>query len=280
MIGGDFIPHLNGRRASKVGRQRAIFRRITDIRAPDAETLKDTDLLQRARTRDFIEGGFEPEFIGRLPVRVACDALTAVDLEQILTASEDNILTQYHHDFSGYGIDFAITTEALTEIAERAQTEQTGARGLMTVLERVFRNYKFELPSTIIKSFEITTNTIQQPERELKELLRKNHLSQRGLLKTEITEFAGRFREEHGLELVFNDDAIEALVEQSIAQDKTIRAICEAKFRDFQHGLKLVSKNTGHTTFTITREVIDAPDRELSRWIVESFKQQAELNQP
>ncbi|MBU4199187.1 MAG: AAA family ATPase [Verrucomicrobia bacterium] len=240
--------------------------------APDAETLKDAELLRRALTRDFIEGGFEPEFIGRLPVRVACDALTAADLEQILTASEDNILTQYRRDFSGYGIDFAITTEALTEIAERAQTEQTGARGLMTVLERVFRNYKFELPSTTIKSFEVTTNTIQNPEAELKELLRKNHLSQRDLLKTEITEFAGRFREEHGLELVFNDDAIEALVEQSIAQDKTIRAICEAKFRDFQHGLKLIANNTKRTSFTITREVIDATDRELSRWIVESFK--------
>ena len=240
--------------------------------AADAEALKDADFLRRAQTRDFIEGGFEPEFVGRLPVRVTCDALTAEDLEQILTTSEDNILTQYRRDFSGYGIEFAITTEALAGIARRAQAEQTGARGLMTVLERVFRNYKFELPSTSIKSFEVSTDTIAEPETGLKDLLRKNRLAHRDTLKTDIAEFALRFREEHGLELVFDEDAVKALVEQGIAQDKTIRGLCEIKFRDFQHGLKLIANNTGRAVFTITRATVEAPDRELSRWIVESFK--------
>jgi endopeptidase Clp ATP-binding regulatory subunit ClpX len=243
--------------------------------AAGAEELKDADLLRRAQTRDFIENGFEPEFIGRLPVRVACDALTAADLEKILTTSEDNILTQYRRDFSGYGIEFAITTEALAEIAGRAHLEQTGARGLMTVLERVFRNYKFELPSTAIKSFEVRTETIRDPEAGLKELLRKNQLSHRDTLRADIADFARRFQEEHGLELIFTDDAVEALVEQGIAQDKTIRALCDLKFRDFQHGLKLVANNTKRTSFTITRETVEAPDRELSRWIVESFKPNA-----
>ncbi len=240
--------------------------------AAAAKTMTDPDFLKRAQTRDFIASGFEPEFIGRLPVRVTCDTLTADDLEKILLTSEDNILTQYHRDFSGYKIEFTITTEAITEIARRAQDEQTGARGLMTVLEHVFRNYKFELPSTTITSFEVTTETIQHPENGLKDMLRKNHLAQRDLLRTEIAAFASRFQKEHGLELVFNDDTIEALVEESITNDKTIRALCEAKFRDFQHGLKLVANNTGRTTFTITRKVIEAPDRELSQWIVESFK--------
>ncbi len=240
--------------------------------AAGAEELKDADLLRRAQTRDFIEGGFEPEFIGRLPVRVTCDALTAADLEQILTTSEDNILTQYRRDFSGYGIEFAITTEALAGIARRAQAEQTGARGLMTILERVFRNYKFELPSTSIKSFEVSTDTIDEPEAGLKALLRKNRLQHRATLKADIADFAHRFREEHGLELVFEEDAVKALLEQSIAQDKTIRGLCEIKFRDFQHGLKLISNNTGRVAFTITRATVEAPDRELSCWIVESFK--------
>ncbi len=243
--------------------------------AAGTENLTDADCLRRAQTRDFIESGFEPEFIGRLPVRVTCDALTAADLEQILTTSEDNILTQYRRDFSGYGIEFAITTEALAEIAARAQAEQTGARGLMTVLERVFRDYKFELPSTAIRSFEVSTDTVRDPGAELKVLLRKNRLSQRDTLKADIQEFARRFQAQHGLELTFAEDAVAALVEQSIAQDKTIRGLCELKFRDFQHGLKLIANNTRRTAFTINRAAVEAPDRELSRWVVESFTQKA-----
>jgi ATP-dependent Clp protease ATP-binding subunit ClpX len=232
----------------------------------------DYEYLKLAQTRDFIDFGFEPEFIGRLPVRVTCDALTAADLQQIMLTSEDSILAQYRQDFSGYGIDFTITKEAIVEIAARAILEQTGARGLMTVMEQAFRNFKFQLPSTAVKNFEADTDTITDPDNALKTLLRKNQRSQRNLLKSEVAEFARRFKEEHALDLVFSDEAVDLLVELSITQDKTMRTIFSEKFRDFQHGLKLISKNTGRTAFEITRPVIEAPDRELSRWVVESFK--------
>ncbi len=229
-------------------------------------------LLPLAQTRDFIEFGFEPEFIGRLPVRVACEALTVDDLEQILLTSEDNILTQYRRDFSGYGIEFSITREALSAIAQRAQAEQTGARGLMTVLERLFRDYKFELPSTALKSFEVSTATLDDPTAALRALLRQNRLAQQDILKAEIADYTQRFRQECGLELTFHEDAIAALLEQSVNQDKTIRALCETKFRDFPHGLKLLAQATQRTAFVITRAAVENPDRELSRWIIESFQ--------
>lgn len=235
----------------------------------------DYEYLKLAQTKDFIDFGFEPEFIGRLPVRVTCDALTAEDLQEIMLTSEDSILSQYRQDFSGYGIDFTITREAIAEIAKRAILEQTGARGLMTVMEGVFRNFKFQLPSTAIKNFEADTDTVSDPLNALKNLLSKNRRSQRNLLKSEVAEFARRFQEEHGLELVFSDDAVDLLVELCITQDKTMRTIFHEKFHDFQHGLKLISKNTGRTSFEISRAVVDNPDQELSRWVVESFQRGA-----
>jgi len=90
-----------------------------------------------------------------------------------------------------------------------------------------------------------------------------------------VAEFARRFKEEHALDLVFSDEAVDLLVELSTIQDKTMRTIFGEKFRDFQHGLKLISKNTGRTAFKITRAIIEAPDRELSRWVVESFQRPA-----
>jgi len=43
--------------------------------------------LEHAQTRDFIDFGFEPEFIGRLPVRVVCHPLNVDDLFHILKTS-------------------------------------------------------------------------------------------------------------------------------------------------------------------------------------------------
>ncbi|HEY5552098.1 MAG TPA: AAA family ATPase [Opitutaceae bacterium] len=232
----------------------------------------ETDYLARVTTQDFIGYGFEPEFIGRLPVRVACQALTASDLEEVLLTSEGSILSQYRADFAGFGIDFSISREAIREIAERAATEKTGARGLMTVLERAFRDFKFELPSTAIKTFNVDKSTIAEPTKAVKRMLRENAAAQHGVLRDEIAGFAKRFAAAHGFELEFDEEAVNALIEESLASDTTIRGLCEQKFRDFQHGLTLINRNSGRKRFPIDGTTVKDADKALSAWIIESYK--------
>ena len=232
---------------------------------------EEGDYLKQAETVDFIEYGFEPEFIGRLPVRVACGALSRHDLEQILTKSEGSILGQYREDFRGYGIDFHIEPEAVPDIARRAEDEKTGARGLMTVLESVLRGFKFELPSTSIKSFTLTAEAVAEPDTVLSRLQADGEAAQREVLKEEVLQFGRRFKKQHGLALEFDDAAVESLVTQSLDTHKTIRALCEERFHDFEFGLKLIAKNTGRTSFPIDTTVLNDPDKALSAWIVESY---------
>ncbi|HLS28751.1 MAG TPA: AAA family ATPase [Opitutales bacterium] len=234
----------------------------------------ETDYLKLARTPDFIQYGFEPEFIGRLPVRVACESLNSSDLEKILLQSEGSILSQYKSDFKGYGIELEITPDAIKEIASRAEAEKTGARSLMTILERGLRDFKFELPSTSIKSLKIDRAAILDPQTALKNLLRENQSEQRAVLAAEVEKFAERFRKEYNIKLQFTPEAVEKLVEISLAEGKTIRSLCETRFHDFHHGLKLISGNTGRTEFTITPEVVENPDRELSQWVVETYQKE------
>lgn len=255
----------------EIVRVRLQDRRIGFTHAGTEKERGESDYLRLAQASDFIKFGFEPEFIGRLPIRVACEPLSAEDLEQILVKSEGSILNQYRDAFRAYGIEFTITTEAIREIAGQAHRENTGARGLATVLERVLRDFKFEFPSTTIQAFELTAETIASPAAALKDLLRKNRSSQKDMLKEEVAAFAERFQREHGISLAFDSGAVTALVELSLETDRTIRAICEDKFRDFQHGLKLIARNTGKTAFTVMKEVVENPDKELSRWIVESY---------
>lgn len=234
---------------------------------------EESDYLHRVETTDFIKYGFEPEFIGRLPVRVACDPLEVEDLMAILTTSEGSLLEQYRQDFKGYHIDFKMTREALEEIARRAHAEKTGARGLMTVFERVFRYFKFELPSTGIEAFEVTAETVADPQATLKSLLKNSTHLQRSRLKAEVQEFAKRFEGLHSLKLEFAEEACEALIDRAVDADKTIRALCEETFKDYEHGLKIIARNTGQDRFTITAAMVKDPDGELSRLVVESFRQ-------
>ena len=227
--------------------------------------------LGKAETRDFIDYGFEPEFIGRLPVRVACEELTREDLREILLSSEGNVLEQYRSDFSGYNIDFRMSEDAISMIAENAAEEKTGARGLVTVLERTFRDFKFELPSTSIKSFEVDEQMVKNPEASIKELIEQNRDHVDDSMLEDVDRFIEEFKRNHGFELRIRKPAKVALVKLAAQENRSVLAFCERKFADFQHGLSIIEQRTGKKSFVIERKAIDDPDKELSKWVVDSF---------
>ncbi len=259
--------------------QRRLREAVIGFAAP-TRVVADEEVLKEAQTRDFIDFGFEPEFIGRLPVRVHCHALNTDDLFQILQGSEGSIIRQYEQDFAAYNIEVLFREDGLRRIAELAAEEKTGARGLMTVCERVFRDFKFELPSTVVKQIVITRELVDSPATALKTLLAERDKQERAVMTQVVREFAQRFRESFGLALVFTDDAAEHLVTLAIEQNKTVRDLCAEKFKDFHFGLKLLAQNTAQTEFTIDRAVVDAPEKALSEWVVASYRQQSAASVP
>ena len=240
-----------------------------------AQQDNDEDLssyLRYAETTDFTKYGFEPEFIGRVPVRVACRALSSQDLAHILTTSEGSILNQYYDDFRGYGIAFNITAEAILAVAEKASSEGTGARGLMTVLERLFRDFKFELPSSAIKSFDVTAEMVEDPLPTLNALKEQNAHLQEDVWRADIKRFATGFEKMHGFTLEFKPSAEEVLIKAALESARSIQSLCEEKFNDFEHGLTIIHRNSGQTVFKLGKLAIQDPDKELSKWVVRSIE--------
>jgi ATP-dependent Clp protease ATP-binding subunit ClpX len=230
------------------------------------------DVLGLGQTRDFIEFGFEPEFIGRLPVRVVCHSLKVDDLFLILKSSEGSIIRQYEQDFAAYGIEVLFADEGLRRIAERAGEEQTGARGLMTVCERVFRDIKFELPSTKVSRFVVTRELVDDPAAELQRILADPKREERIVARQLVDEFARRFQENHGLKIRFTEQAAGMLVTEALEKAQSVRDLCAKRFKDFQFGLKLIAQNSGQQEFVIDADAMQAPDKVLSDWVVASYR--------
>lgn len=135
------------------------------------EKLSLDQVLAQTSTTDLIAYGLEPEFIGRLPVRVACHGLSTDDLFDVLRKSESSLIHQYERAFAAYGIRCEFKDDGLRRLAELASDERTGARGLMTVCERIFRELKFKLPSSRVKKFAVTARLVDEPVREAKRIL-------------------------------------------------------------------------------------------------------------
>ncbi|HEY3860484.1 MAG TPA: AAA family ATPase [Verrucomicrobiae bacterium] len=242
--------------------------------APAARSVEDAAVLDHSRTRDFIEFGFEPEFIGRLPVRVICQPLTVDDLFTILKTSEGSIIRQYEQTFSAYGIEVLFRDDGLRRIAELAGEESTGARGLMTVCERVFREFKFELPSTPVRHFVVTRELVDNPAAELQKLLSEHHQEEQVVARQLVQDFAARFGDNFKLNIRFTEAAADRLVALALEQSKPVRDLCGERFKDYQFGLKLIAQNTGQQDFVIDADAVEAPDKVLSDWVVKSYRPQ------
>ena len=229
--------------------------------------------LRHVRTQDFIQFGFEPEFVGRIPVRVACDPLVKEDLARILSDAECSILKQTKADFAGYGIDMAMTREAMDEVAARAEAEKTGARGLMTIFERVLRNFKFELPSSGIRSFEVNTDTVNDPEHALQQLLLNNQSLTNERRLAEIRAYEEAFFSENNIRIAFSEDGTAELIKRSILEDQPVTKLCKTLFKDLAYGLKMIVQHQGSgEVFVLDKTFIQNPEAALSARIKTCFE--------
>ncbi len=104
------------------------------------------ELLQQVIPDDLIKYGLIPEFVGRIPVTVSVDPLDKETLVRILTEPKNAIVKQYQRLFAMDGVELVFTQDALEAIAEEAMKQQTGARGLRSIVEGLLMEVMYEIP--------------------------------------------------------------------------------------------------------------------------------------
>jgi len=126
---------------------------------------------RHVKAEDLIEYGFESEFVGRLPVIAVLEPLEVEDLYQILKNPNNPVTLGKKEDFRSYGIDIRFEDDALALIAERAYAEKTGARGLVSAIEKVLLPFEKSLPSTSLRHILVSKQVVLDPAGELKRVL-------------------------------------------------------------------------------------------------------------
>lgn len=103
--------------------------------------------LADVTTEDLLKYGLIPEFIGRVPIVVSLEDLNEESLVRILQEPKNSLLKQYQKLFELDGVKLTFEDEAVKEIAEKAYKQETGARGLRTILEDLLLDVMFDIPS-------------------------------------------------------------------------------------------------------------------------------------
>ena len=96
--------------------------------------------------KDLVKYGMMPEFVGRTPIITRLQGLTETDLCNILTKPKNAIIKQYEVLFQMDNVKLHFTDDALLKIARTAINQETGARGLRSIIEHTMRDIMFTLP--------------------------------------------------------------------------------------------------------------------------------------
>jgi ATP-dependent Clp protease ATP-binding subunit ClpX len=279
-----------------------------------------TEILTRVKSEDLIAYGFESEFVGRLPVRAVFEHLSEEDLYTILENPNNPIILGKKLDFAAYGITAKFGHDALRLVARQAFAENTGARGLVSAVERFLLGFEKRLPSTKVRRFAASRDVIEHPDQWLAKLEtepdhpemqrvfekireeeqetligyvndNKAHLSDKfGLPLTPMrarliaeyyaahtTDISGvfdrfthfyeqiktiemQFLKKNGINIVFEEEAIDHIIEQWLHASPDLDAIYNRLSADLEYGLKLVREKTGRNRFFLTRQALESPE--------------------
>ena len=107
---------------------------------------KSGEWMKGLEPEDLLKYGLIPEFIGRLPITATLEDLDEKSLVRILIEPKNSLIKQYQELFKLEAVKLIFKENAVKEIAQKAISKKTGARGLRSILENILLKTMFELP--------------------------------------------------------------------------------------------------------------------------------------
>ena len=136
---------------------------VASVRSKD-EKANISKILRSIEPEDLIKYGLIPEFVGRLPIIAILDELDVDTLVKILTQPKNALTKQYKRLFDMEGVHIEFRDDALSLLAQKALSRNTGARGLRSILEHVLLDIMYELPSITNVSKVVIDGTVIKGE--------------------------------------------------------------------------------------------------------------------
>jgi ATP-dependent Clp protease ATP-binding subunit ClpX len=122
---------------------------------------KKDGIYKDVTSHDIVKYGIIPELTGRIPVIVALSELDKDALTKIIVEPKNSLIKQYTKLFEIDNVKIEFEDDAIGAIAELALEQNTGARGLRSIMEGFMMNIMYTVPSrNDIDTIIITRETV------------------------------------------------------------------------------------------------------------------------
>lgn len=157
ICGGTFVG-LEKIIGKRLGRKSIGFGQLAENRGEGTMA----EMLPQVTSDDILSFGLIPELVGRLPVVAPLLPLDENALIRVLKEPRNALVRQYQKMFEMESAELNFSEDALTAIAKKAMTKETGARGLRSIIEEVMLDIMFELPDQAPgRVYSITSDVVE-----------------------------------------------------------------------------------------------------------------------
>ena len=126
-------------------------------------------MLKNVISDDLVKFGLIPELIGRLPVVTPIQELSVETLTKVLTEPKNALIKQFQQLCKYDKVTLEFMPEAIHRIAEVAKENETGARGLRSILEKIMNPIMFDLSSfsgqVVCVTLEMVNNSVKKTQK-------------------------------------------------------------------------------------------------------------------
>lgn len=116
-----------------------------DVR--DKKEMDKSEAYAKVTNADLVKYGLIPELVGRVPIITSLEQLDEESLVKILTEPKNSLVKQFTKLFELDGVQLEFERDALIAIANKTLEQNTGARGLRSILEGVLLPIMYDMPS-------------------------------------------------------------------------------------------------------------------------------------
>jgi ATP-dependent Clp protease ATP-binding subunit ClpX len=141
----------NLKQALKENDGNAVVRSLIDYSVAvdkiNSDSIQSDSYVEDVQPQDLTKFGLIPEFVGRMPIVVGLHALDETALVKIMTEPKNAIVKQYKKLVGFDDVELVVTDDAVLEVAKKAISLKTGARGLRTIFENLMLDSMYYVPS-------------------------------------------------------------------------------------------------------------------------------------
>jgi len=124
--------------------EKRLHSRSVGFHSEVVDKANEPDYYSLATTKDIIQYGFIPEFVGRFGLISNVTELDVESLVRILKEPKNSLIKQYQYIFELDGIELVFEDSAIEQIAQNAKELKTNARGLKNIIEKTLLPYQFD----------------------------------------------------------------------------------------------------------------------------------------